>query len=105
MTQLTTFKALLGTVSETDEVLKFYLDNAHDIICDIRNTDIVENKYLTTQIKLAIELYNKRGAEGQISHSENGLTRMYEKSDISNSLLNQITPIIKTPYSTITVVT
>jgi len=104
MTQLTTFKALLGDVNETDEVLEFYLDNAIDIICDIRNTDIVETKYLKTQIKIAIELYSKRGAEGQISHSENGLTRMYEKSDISNSLLNQITPVIKTPYSTITVV-
>ena len=104
MEQLALLKSLLGNPSESDDVLQFYLDNASDIICDIRNSNVVENKYKSTQIKIAIEMYSKRGAEGQISHSENGITRMYEKSDISPSLINNITPILKTPFSTVRVV-
>jgi hypothetical protein len=98
MSQLTTFKALLGAPTIDDEVLEFYLDNAKDIICDIRNTDYVESQYLTTQIKIAIELFNKRGAEGQVGHSENGISRTYESSDLSPSTLRMITPRVKTPY-------
>lgn len=104
MSQLTTFKALLGSTDDADEVLQFYLDNAGSIICDIRDSNEVETKYLTQQIKIAMELYSKRGAEGQISHTENGVSRMYEKADVSPSLLCQITPMAKTPYSSTRVV-
>lgn len=105
MAQLDTLKALLGDVPENDDVLQFYLDSASDIICDIRNSDSVETKYLTTQIKMAIELYNKRGAEGQVAHSENGISRSYEKADISDSLLSQVTPFAKTPFTSTRVIT
>lgn len=104
MSQLTTLKSLLGQVNESDEVLEFYLDNAKNIICSLRNTTDVESQYYTTQIKIAIELYNKRGAEGQVSHSENGISRSYENSDVSASLISQITPVARTPFSTIKVV-
>lgn len=104
MSQLSTLKSLLGNPSVSDDVLQFYLDNASEIICDIRNSNIVETKYLTAQIKMAIEMYSKRGAEGQTGHTENGIARSYEKADISESLLNSITPFIKTPFSSIRVV-
>ena len=97
-------KSLLGNVQESDEVLDFYLENAKDIICDLRDSNEVEAKYLTVQVKMAIELYNKRGAEGEIAHSENGINRSYEKADISDSLMNQITPMVKTPFSVTRVV-
>ena len=100
MSQLSIFKSLIGTPTESDDVLQFYLDCASDIICDIRNSDIVETQYVNTQIKIAVELYNKRGVEGQTGHAENGITRTYEKSDVSPSLLAQITPIARTPFST-----
>ena len=48
----------------------------------------VPARYERLQIKLAVELYNQRGAEGQISHSENGTTRMWGAS----SILAQIVP-------------
>ena len=48
----------------------------------------VPGRYERLQIKLAVELYNQRGAEGQISHSENGTTRMWG----ANSILSQIVP-------------
>lgn len=99
MNQLLMLKELLKNPPESDVVLQFYLDNASDIICDIRNTDAVEPKYLTTQIKIAIELYNKQGAEGQVSHSENGINRGYDGGDVSKTLISTITPFVKTPYS------
>lgn len=104
MSQLLTLKELLKNPQESDSVLQFYLDNASDIICDIRNTNVVEPKYLTTQIKIAIELYNKQGAEGQVAHSENGINRAYEVADVSLSLLSTITPFVKTPYSSTRVI-
>jgi len=79
------------------------LDSAKDVICEIRYTDYVESNFERTQIKIAIELYNKRGAEGQTEHGENGIERKYENSGISKSLLNEITPFAKTPFSTVRV--
>ena len=35
------------------------------------------SRYERLQIKLAVELYTQRGAEGQASHSENGVTRTW----------------------------
>lgn len=104
MSQLLKLKNLLGNPSNQDEILEFYLDNASEVICDIRNSDNVEKKYLTTQIKIAIEMYNKRGVEGQVGHNENGISRSYEKADISKSLLDSITPIVKTPFSEVRVI-
>ena len=104
MTQLELLKELLGNPTVSDALLRFYLDNASDIICDIRNSDSVESKYSKTQIKIAIEMFNKRGAEGEVSHSENGISRSYEKADISPSLLMSITPMVKTPFSTTRVI-
>lgn len=104
MSQLNLLKELLGNPQVSDIVLEFYLDNAKSIICDIRNSTDVESKYSTIQVKMAIEMFSKRGAEGQISHTENGISRMYEKADISPSLITQITPFAKTPFSKIRVV-
>jgi hypothetical protein len=79
--------------------LEFYLDNAKDIICELRNSDEVETQYLNLQVKIALEMVAKRGAEGQVGHSENGISRSYESADVSPSLLSQLTPFIKTPFS------
>ena len=48
--------------------------------------------YETLQCEIACYLINKRGAEGQISHTENSITRSYESGDIPSSLLKRITP-------------
>lgn len=103
--QLQKLKRQLENPSIEDGVLIDILETASDIICDIRNSDKVEKKYLSTQISIAVELYNKRGAEGQTSHNENGISRSYEKGDVSSSLLSRITPIAKTPWSKVRVIT
>lgn len=99
MTQLEKLKLLLNNPSDSDDVLNFYLDCAKDIICDLRNSTGVETKYLTVQLQIAVELYNKRGSEGEIAHNEIGIDRTYEMADISPSLLSKITPSVKTPFS------
>lgn len=94
-------KALLNEEDPaSDAVYNFYLDSAENVICEIRNTNYVEAQYEQTQLKMAIEMYNKRGAEGQTSHGENGINRNYENSGISKSLLDEVTPFCKTPIST-----
>lgn len=105
MAQLDTLKLLLDNPPVSDAVLQFYLDNARDIICEIRHSDAVETKYLNTQIKMAIEMYNKSGAEGQTGHSENGLSRTYESGDISQSLISQIIPVASTPSQPLRTIT
>ena len=52
----------------------------------------VPKRYAMLQCEIAAYLLNKRGAEGEISHSENGISRMYEKADVPESLMSQIVP-------------
>lgn len=104
MEQLQKLKVQLDNPDVDDGILIFCLDRAKDIICDIRNSDKVETRYLNTQISIAIELYNKRGAEGQTGHSENGISRSYSSADISNEIIRTITPVVKTPNSSVRVI-
>jgi hypothetical protein len=52
----------------------------------------VPNRYAVLQCEIAAFLLNKRGAEGETSHSENGISRAYENGDVPSSLLNQVVP-------------
>ena len=57
----------------------------------------VEDRYLDLQFRMAMDLYNKIGAEGETSHSENGISRGYESSWISVQLLNEVVPYAGVP--------
>ena len=46
-------------------------------------------RYERLQIRLAVELFTQRGAEGQASHTENGTTRTWPSV---NRILAQIVP-------------
>lgn len=50
---------------------------------------VVPPRYERLQIKLAVELFTQRGAEGQASHAENGTTRTWPSV---NRILAQIAP-------------
>jgi hypothetical protein len=52
----------------------------------------LEKKYEDLKVRIAVELYNKRGVEGQTSHSENGVSRSYASANVSEDLLREITP-------------
>ena len=70
-----------------------------DFPVDENGEPILEKRYLDLQVRIAIYLYNKMGAEGQIAHSENGISRSYEAGDIPESLLNQVVPLVSTPFN------
>lgn len=89
---------------ETDElILDDCLFSAENIIRSKRypfgdGTEKIEPKYLDLQLRIAVEIYNKRGVEGQTAHSENGVSRTYETAGISENLLSEITPVAKAVY-------
>ena len=91
--------AMVSTMSgETDESLvSAYLYMAGKKILSLAypygNETEVPAKYEHIQIEAAVYLLNKRGAEGQLSHSENGISRSYEDADLPESMLRGITPL------------
>lgn len=56
-------------------------------------TEEIPAKYEGLDIQAAEYLLNKRGAEGETQHSENGMTRTYESGGLPKSILEQIVPI------------
>lgn len=52
----------------------------------------VPDQYAYNQVEIAAYLLNKRGAEGETAHSENGISRSYEDGDVPPSLLREIVP-------------
>jgi hypothetical protein len=54
--------------------------------------DELEPRYNDLQYRIALDLYNKSGAEGEKSHSENGIARTYESSWVSEQLLSEVVP-------------
>ena len=55
----------------------------------------VEPRYEDLLYRISTDLYNKSGAEGQVGHTENGISRQYESSWISEQLLKEVTPMCK----------
>jgi hypothetical protein len=94
-------KALLGNqVGDdwSDDVLLAYLLLAGEKIINraypYAKDEVltVPRRYELLQCEIATYLLNKRGAEGEISHSENGISRGYESSDVPESMLANIVP-------------
>ena len=52
----------------------------------------VPRRYGYLQCDIAAYLLNKRGAEGEVAHSENGISRSYESADIPESMLSEVVP-------------
>ena len=83
-------------------VISVYLESAKSTILsklypyemDIENMKWY-SKYDVLQCRIASYLLNKRGAEGEKAHSENGVSRTYSNTDIPQELLNEITPFAR----------
>ena len=54
----------------------------------------VPDKYAINQVEIACYLLNKRGAEGEMSHNENGISRSYESADVPESMLSKVLPFV-----------
>lgn len=89
-------KAMSG---EADvDTVSAYLSLAGDKICrraypfDPAVTEVPE-RYQFLQIEIAVYLLNKRGGEGETSHSKNGISRTYESGDVPASMMRQVVPM------------
>lgn len=57
---------------------------------------IFEDKYKEIVVRLCICSIAKMGAEGQLSHSENGISRTYAgASELPNDILKEIVPLAR----------
>ena len=54
----------------------------------------VPTQYEHIQLRIAVELFSKMGAEGQTAHSENGINRTYASADVNPALLYRIVPVV-----------
>lgn len=50
----------------------------------------VPARYGYLQCEIATYLLNKRGAEGESAHAENGISRTYESADVPASMLRDV---------------
>ena len=99
--KLSLLRAMVGTPNTdenwSDDVLISYLHIAGEKIInraypyDDTVTE-VPRRYGYLQCEIAAYLLNKRGAEGQTAHSENGVNRSYESADVPESMLSEIAP-------------
>lgn len=99
MTEIEKLHALKAMTGEENEELLFtYLAIAGNKI--IRRaypfgdgTEDVPAKYEYVQLEIAVYLLNKRGAEGETAHSENGISRTYSGGDVPLELLREVVPM------------
>lgn len=85
------------TENITDEELEALLESAQAVIQSRRFPfgevpGTLEERYKDLQIRIAVEMFAKRGAEGEKAHSENGVSRTYSSASVSEELLREITP-------------
>lgn len=94
-------RAMVGQSDEaegwSDEIIKSYLRIAGQKIINRAypyDESVLEvpRRYGVLQCEIAAFLLNKRGAEGEVSHSENGISRTYENADIPESMIRNVIP-------------
>ena len=93
-------KVLISPDSASDDLLLVYLlEQSEGIILNRRypfgapEGASLSPLYEQIQLRIAVELFSKMGAEGQTMHTENGVSRTWEAADVSPSLLKQIIPV------------
>ena len=101
--KLSMLRVMVGQPNEgdwSDDVLLSYLNIAGQKIInraypyDDTVTE-VPRRYGYLQCDIAAYLLNKRGAEGEISHSENGISRGYASADVPEAMLREIVPHVE----------
>ncbi len=97
---MTALERLRKATNEADDaVLEDYLEQAKNAIMARRYPyqdwpDELEKRHLDLQYRCALALYQKRGGQFEIAHSENGTSRSWASEDIPESLLNEVTPFV-----------
>lgn len=94
--KLQILRSMIGE-DDSDAMLSTYLTIAGQKIIDKafpykEGITEVPSKYHLKQCEIAAYLINKVGAEGELSHDENGIKRTYADADIPASLYRGIIP-------------
>ena len=97
---------VITEADDDDTVLLSYLEQAKAIILNRMYPYLDEATYegLTVpkrfeykQIRIAAYLLNKRGAEGEVQHIENGIHRNYKNADVPEDMLWDVFPMVGIP--------
>lgn len=96
--KINVIRALIGS-TDAEPVLVAFLAVAREKILNRLypfhdEKTVVPEKYHMLECEIACYLLNKRGAEGQTAHSENGISRSYGSADVPEELMSRITPYI-----------
>lgn len=82
-----------------DEIAPMYLSYAEEAVVsrlwpfDLDKTvDDVPDRFRHRIVQIALYMLNKRGAEGELRHSENGTTHEWESSNIPESFFYGMVP-------------
>ncbi len=79
MTPLERFKLLAGITDDSqDGLITALLSDAEDSVRDYIGRDVVPERLVSVQVQLAVIAYNKRGAEGESSRSEGGISQSFD---------------------------
>ena len=87
----------------TDEDISYEITDAINFVNNRRgfiptSSCLYEERFSSIIIDLALNALTKYGAEGEISHSENGIGRSYENGGkYPYSLIMQIPPLARSP--------
>jgi hypothetical protein len=104
--KLQMLKTLLDIAdTRQDPVLDAYLRIGKDTVmryaypCGVPAGDepVFPDRYDILQVRIAEALYLRAGAEGETSHSENGVSRSYLTDGVPKHLLSQIVPFAGIP--------
>ena len=100
---MTDIERLKIRTEESDtRILYELLESAENIIISRRfpfggEKATFEERYRDLKIRIAEDMYNRLGASGQLSHSENGIDRKWSSEWVSEQLLNEIIPKVGKP--------
>lgn len=92
-------KVLISPDTASDETFSYLLEQAEGICLNRRypfgppEGATLSPLHEQIQLRVAVEIFSKMGAEGQTMHTENGVSRTWEAADVSPSLLRQIIPV------------
>lgn len=90
--------------SRFDDFAEHYLAVAQEAVVsriypldDSASWSDVPEKFHNRTVEIAVYLVNRRGAEGEVSHSESGTSRTYESAGIPKSYFVGMTPHVGVP--------
>lgn len=93
-------KSMIDDTAITDELITVYLDIAKaDILSRMFPFGVPEDtdmptRYDILQTKLAARYIMRRGAEGELSHSENGISRSYKSVNDEDLLMEVMQQVV-----------